>query len=64
MRILRAFAKRTSQMIKWTDVKISKCEMVLKTPYNRVNMPCLTHDTRLCKINVKMTNDHHGIYRM
>ena len=27
---------------------------------NRVNIPCLMHDTRLCQLDVKMTNNYHG----
>ena len=35
---------------------ISKWEVVLGAP-DRVNIPCLMHDTRLCQLDVKMTND-------
>ena len=31
-------------------------EVVLGAP-DRVNIPCLMHDTRLCQLDVKMTND-------
>ena len=34
----------------------SKWEVVLGAP-DRVNIPCLMHDTRLCQIDVKMTNN-------
>ena len=27
---------------------------------DRVNIPCLMHDTRLCKLDVQMTNNYHG----
>ena len=27
---------------------------------DRVNIPCLMHDTRLCQLGVKMTNNYHG----
>ena len=33
--------------------------MVLGAP-DRVNIPCLMHDTRLCQLDVKMTNNYHG----
>ena len=33
-----------------------KWEVVLGAP-DRVNIPCLMHDTRLCQFDVKMTND-------
>ena len=39
--------------------KISKWEVVLGAP-DRVNIPCLIHDIRLCQIDVKMTNNQHG----
>ena len=26
---------------------------------DRVNIPCLMHDTRLCQLDVKMTNNYH-----
>ena len=35
--------------------KLSKWEVVLGAP-DRVNIPCLVHDTRLCQINVKITD--------
>ena len=41
---------------KGTDVKCSKYEVVLGAP-DRVNIPCLMHNTRLCQTDVKMTND-------
>ena len=34
-------------------------EVVLGAP-DRVNIPCLMHDTRLCQLDVKMTNNYHG----
>ena len=34
--------------------KIYKWEVVLGAP-DRVNTPCLMHDTRLCQLYVKMT---------
>ena len=27
---------------------------------DRVNIPCLMHDTRLCQLDVTMTNNYHG----
>ena len=36
--------------------KISKWEVVVSGVTDRVNIPCLMHDTRLCQIDVKMTN--------
>ena len=36
--------------------KIQKWEVVLGAP-DRVNIPCLVHDTHLCQIDVKMTNN-------
>ena len=33
--------------------------MVLGAP-DRVNIPCLMHDIRLCQLDVKMTNNYHG----
>ena len=33
--------------------------MVLGAP-DRVNIPCLMHDTRLCQLDVQMTNNYHG----
>ena len=33
--------------------------VVLGAP-DRVNIPCLMHDTRLCQLDVKMTNNCHG----
>ena len=33
--------------------------MVLGAP-DRVNIPCLIHDTHLCQIDDKMTNNYHG----
>ena len=38
---------------------ISNKEVVLGAP-DRVNIPCLMHDTRLCQLDVKMTNNYHG----
>ena len=35
--------------------KIYEWEMVLGAP-DRVNIPCLMHDTHLCQIDFKMTN--------
>ena len=34
-------------------------EVVLGAP-DRVIIPCLMHDTRLCQLDVKMTNNYHG----
>ena len=36
--------------------KLSKWEVVLGTP-DRVNTPCLMYDTRLCQLDVQMTNN-------
>ena len=36
--------------------KLAKWEVVLGAP-DRVNIPCLMHDTRLSQIDVKMTNN-------
>ena len=36
--------------------KIFESELALGDP-DRVSIPCLIHDTRLCKIDVKMTNN-------
>ena len=36
--------------------KISQWEVVLGAP-DRVNIPCLIHDTRLCQYEVKMTHN-------
>ena len=33
--------------------------MVLGAP-DRVNIPCLLHDTHLCQLDVKITNNYHG----
>ena len=64
----RVIAKRTSQIMKygqdviiqkWTDDNIPIWEVVLGAP-DRVNIPCLMHDTRLCQLDVKMTNNYHG----
>ena len=37
----------------------SKWEVVLGVQ-DRVNIPCLMHDTRLCQLDVKMTINYHG----
>ena len=37
---------------------ISNWEVALGAP-DRVNIPCLMHDTRLCQLDVKMTNNSH-----
>ena len=34
-------------------------EVVLGTP-DRVNIPCIMHDIRLCQLDVKMINNYHG----
>ena len=34
-------------------------EVVLGAP-DRVNIPCLMHDNRLCQLDVTMTNNYHG----
>ena len=39
--------------------KYPKCKVVQGDP-DRGNIPCLMHDTRLYKIDVKMTNNEHG----
>ena len=39
--------------------KISKWEVHLGAP-DRVNIPCLILDTRLCQLDVTMTIYHHG----
>ena len=44
---------------KMDKMLISKWEVVLGAP-ERVNIPCLMHDTRLCQYDVKMTNNLHG----
>ena len=36
--------------------KISKLEVVLGAP-DRVNIPCLMHDTRICLIYIALTNN-------
>ena len=41
---------------KWTRCKYPKWEVVLCAP-DRVNIPCLVHDTRLRQLDVKMTNN-------
>ena len=35
------------------------CEVVLGAP-DKVNIPCLIHDTRLRQLDVIMTNNNHG----
>ena len=45
--------------VKWTRCKYPIREVVLGAP-DRVNIPCLMHDTRLCQLDVKMTNNYHG----
>ena len=37
---------------KWTRCKYPKWEVVLCTP-ERVNIPCLMHDTHPCQLDVK-----------
>ena len=39
--------------VKWTRCKYSKWEVVLGAP-DRVNIPCLMHDTYFCELDVKM----------
>ena len=42
---------------KWTDLyKIQNGSYILGAP-DRVSIPCLMHDTRLCQLDVKMTNN-------
>ena len=41
------------------DRSLSKWEVVLSAP-DRVNIPYFMPDTRLCKLDVEMTNDYHG----
>ena len=41
---------------KWKDVLYPKWEVLLGAP-DRVNIPRLIHGTRLCQLDVKMTND-------
>ena len=41
---------------KWTRCEYPKWEVVLGAPDN-ANIPCLMHATRLCQLDVKMTND-------
>ena len=53
----RVIAKRTSQIMKYGQDPI--WEVVTGAP-DRVNIPCLMHDTRLCQLDVKMTNNYHG----
>ena len=36
--------------LKWTDVEYPNWEVALGVP-DRVNIPCLMHDTRLCQID-------------
>ena len=48
---------------KWTRCQYPIREVVLGAP-DRVNTPCLMHDTRLCQPDVKMTNDWHGTYKI
>ena len=63
----RVIAKRTFQIMKYgQDVIIQKWtydninwEVVLEAP-DRVNIPCLMHDNRLCQLDVEMTNNYHG----
>ena len=43
--------------------KISKWEAVLAAP-DRANVPYLMYDTRLCQIDVKMTNNLHRTNKM
>ena len=38
---------------------IYKWGVVLGAP-DRVNIPCLVHNTHLCQCDVKMTNNKHG----
>ena len=38
------------------NIMISKREVALGAP-DRVNIPCLMHDTRICQLDVKMTNN-------
>ena len=59
LRNLRAKAKRNSQIMVMDRCKISVLEVVLGAP-DRVNIACLMHDTRLCQMNVTMTNNKHG----
>ena len=59
LRNLRATAKRNSQIMIMDRCKISKWEVVLGAP-DRVNIPRLMHDTRLCQMNDTMTNNKHG----
>ena len=52
-----ALVKRTSQMmLNGQDIIIQ----VRSGAPDRVNIPCLMHDTRLCQYDVEMTNDLHG----
>ena len=44
-------------------MKLSKWEVVQGAP-DRVNIPCLMHDTHLCQIDVKMTYNYHGTVNM
>ena len=41
---------------KWKDVYYPKWAVVLGAP-DRVNIPCPMHDTRLCQLDVTMTNN-------
>ena len=57
-------AKRTSQIMKYgQDVIIQKWtdDNIQNGAPDRVDIPCLMHDTRLCQLDVKMTNNYHGI---
>ena len=31
---------------------------------DRVNIPCLMHDTHLCQLDVTMTNNYHGTNKL
>ena len=33
---------------------------VIQGAPDRVNIPCLMHDTCLCQLDAKMTNNYHG----
>ena len=54
VKILRAITMRTD--VNWTRCTYPKWEVVLAAPH-RVNIPCIMHDTRLCQIDVKITNN-------
>ena len=47
----------TSQIMKNGQDVIIQMGSGVRAP-DRVNIPCLMHDTRLCQLDVKMTNNY------